>query len=63
MKALFAVLLGASAVLLTACNLPPPTHDALYPPDEAGLSANYIVTHDRYYPWAFQPLDTWGRGR
>jgi hypothetical protein len=43
---------------LAGCNLPPPTHDALYPPDEAQLKQNFIITHDRYHPWEFQPVDT-----
>ena len=48
---------------LAACDLPPPAQSALYPPDEAGLAENYAITHDRYRPWMFQPLDMMNRGR
>jgi hypothetical protein len=42
---------------LAGCDLPPPTHDALYPPHEDQLKQNFIITHDRYHPWEFQPID------
>jgi hypothetical protein len=52
------VLVLIAVVLLSGCNvLPPPTHDALYPPDEDQLKQNFIITHDRYHPWEFYPLD------
>jgi len=46
-----------AALTLGGCDLPPPTHSALYPPDEAELSQNFIITHDRYHPWQFQPIE------
>jgi hypothetical protein len=46
-----------SALPLAACNIPP-AHSELYPPDEAGLSQNFIITHDRYHPWQFQPIES-----
>jgi len=45
------VLMLLLGLTLAGCNLlPPPTHDALYPPDEAQLKQNFIITHDRYHP-------------
>jgi len=55
------VLLAVLAV--SGCNLPPPAHSELYPPDEAGLSQNFIITHDRYHPWQFQPVEIEDGGR
>ena len=48
---LFALLL-----CVAACDIPP-THDALYPPNEEQLSQTWIITHDRYHPWRFHPVD------
>jgi hypothetical protein len=51
-----------AALALGGCSLlPPPSHSELYPPDEAELKQNFIITHDRYHPWQFQPIDTPGR--
>ncbi|MBS0561000.1 MAG: hypothetical protein JSR21_13190 [Proteobacteria bacterium] len=57
-----AVLALAALLPLVACNLPPPDHDMLYPPDAAGLSDRFIITHDRYHPWQFQPYGFGERG-
>ena len=52
--------MGATLVLvltglgLAGCDIPP-SHDELYPPDAAQLSNRFIITHDRYHPWQFQP--------
>jgi hypothetical protein len=47
-----------ATLTLNGCDLlPPPAHSALYPPDEAELQQRFIITHDRYHPWQFQPLN------
>ena len=44
------------ALLLAGCDMPP-THEALYPPNQEQLSQFFIITHDRYHPWRFQVID------
>ncbi len=56
MPATAPLLLLLLAASLGGCDVPP-AHSALYPPDEEALKQTYIITHDRYRPWAFQPVD------
>ena len=57
---LTAVLLAILSV--GGCDIPP-SHSALYPPDEDQLRWKYNITHDRYHPWAFNPVDPHTGGR